>query len=87
MEPEFIPFHRPFIGEEEKCAVNRVLDSGWLTTGPVAQQFEAEFAQYIGCKYAIAVNSATAALQLAMDAIHLQPGDEVIVPSYTFTAT
>ena len=82
-----IPFHQPSIGAEEHNAVRQVLDSGWLTTGPVAQQFEREFAAYIGCKHALAVNSATAALHLALDAIHIQPGDEVLVPTYTFTSS
>jgi dTDP-4-amino-4,6-dideoxygalactose transaminase len=67
--------------------VLRVLESRWLTTGPVAQQFERDFAAYIGCKHALAVNSATAALQLSLDAIGLKPGDEVLVPAYTFTAS
>ncbi len=83
----FIPFHRASIGPEEIEAVQRVLASGWLTTGPVAQEFERNFAAYIGCKHALAVNSATAALQLALDVIGLLPGDEVLVPTYTFTAT
>lgn len=82
-----IPFHRPSIGTEEEDAVRRVLASRWLTTGPIAQQFERAFAEYIGCRFAVAVNSATAALQLAMDAIGLEAGDEVLVPTYTFAAT
>lgn len=67
--------------------MRRVLLSGWLTTGPVAHEFERQFAGYVGCKHALAVNSGTAALQLALDAIGLEPGDEVLVPTYTFTAT
>ncbi len=82
-----IPFHRPSIEQEEFEAVRAVLASGWLTTGRVAVNFERQFAEYIGCKYALAVNSATAALQLALDAIGIKEGDEVLVPSYTFTAT
>jgi perosamine synthetase len=87
MSADFIPFHRPSIDRDELEAVQQVLASGWLTTGPKAQQFERDFAEYIGCKYALAVNSATAALQLALDAIGLSTGDEVLVPTYTFTAT
>ena len=87
MTDTYIPFHQPSIGEEEMEAVKQVLASQWLTTGPVTHEFEAEFASYIGCKHAIAVNSATAALQLAMDAMGLARGDEVLLPTYTFTAT
>ena len=83
----FVPFHRPSIGQEEFDAVRRVLNSHWLTTGPAVQQFEREFAAYIGCKHALAVTSATAALQLALDAIGLREGDEVLIPTYTFAST
>ena len=63
------------------------LRSGWLTTGPKTKRFEREFAERVGAPYAVAVNSATAAMHLALDAIGLRPGDEVLVPVYTFTAT
>jgi perosamine synthetase len=87
MQDNTIPFHRPSIGPEELQAVREVLESRWLTTGPVAQQFEHEFAAFVGCKYAVAVNSCTAALHLALDAAGIANGDEVLVPSYTFAAT
>lgn len=86
-EKPFIPFHRPSVGHEELQAVERVLASRWLTTGPVTHEFEQQFAAFVGSRYALAVNSATAALQLSMDSIGVGPGDEVLVPTYTFTAT
>src|SRR5436309_2026835 len=61
--------------------------SGWLTTGPRVKQFETEFAQFIGARHAIALNSCTAALHLALEAAGVGRGDEVIVPTMTFTAT
>jgi len=84
---EFLPFHVPEIGQEEIDAVVDTLRSGWLTTGPKVRAFEAAFAQYVGVPYAVAVNSCTAALHLALAAIELRPGDEVIVPTFTFAAT
>ena len=82
-----VPFHRPSIGEEEIRAVSDVLRSGWLTTGDKTAEFERSFADYVGAKHAIAVSSGTAALHLSLEAIDLQPGDEVLVPTTTFTAT
>jgi dTDP-4-amino-4,6-dideoxygalactose transaminase len=87
MSSEFIPFHRPAIGEEEIRSVLETLRSGWLTTGPKVKTFEAEFASYIGSAHAVAVNSATAAFHLALEAVGIKSGDEVIVPTMTFTAT
>ncbi|HEY3168488.1 MAG TPA: DegT/DnrJ/EryC1/StrS family aminotransferase [Candidatus Binatia bacterium] len=84
---EFLPFHTPEIGEEEIRSVVETLRSGWLTTGEKVKRFEADFAKYVGCQHAVAVNSGTAALHLALDAIGIQEGDEVIVPTMTFTAT
>jgi perosamine synthetase len=83
----FLPFHKPDIGNAEIDAVVETLRSGWITTGSRVKQFEADFAQYIGCTHAVAVNSGTAALHLALDAVGIQEGDEVIVPTMTFTAT
>jgi perosamine synthetase len=84
---EFLPFHRPFIEAEEIEEVADTLRSGWLTMGPKTLQFERDFAAYVGAPHAIAVNSATAGLHLAVDALELRPGDEVITSPYTFTAT
>jgi dTDP-4-amino-4,6-dideoxygalactose transaminase len=82
-----VPFHRADIGEEEIAAVAEVMRSGWLTMGAKTFQFEKEFASYVGASHAVAVSSCTAALHLALEAIGLKPGDEVLIPSTTFTAT
>ncbi|HEV2656721.1 MAG TPA: DegT/DnrJ/EryC1/StrS family aminotransferase [Ktedonobacteraceae bacterium] len=83
----FLPFALPHITQAEIDEVVDTLRSGWLTTGPKTKRFEIAFATRVGAPYALAVNSATAAMHLALDAIGLQAGDEVIVPDYTFTAT
>ena len=85
--PDPVPFHRPFLGEEERAAVLAVLESGWLTTGPRAAAFEAAFAGYTGAPHAIAVASATGALRLAFEGLGVDRDDEVIVPTYTFAAS
>ncbi len=82
-----IPFHRADVGEEEIQAVTEVLRSGWLTMGAKTLEFERQFAKYVGGEHAIAVSSCTAALHLALEAIGLRPGDEVLLPTTTFTAT
>ena len=84
---EFLPFHLPDLGEEEIASVGETLRSGWLTTGPRTAAFESAFAQYVGSRYAVAVNSCTAALQVALAAVGIGTGDEVIVPTMTFAAT
>ncbi len=84
---KFLPFALPHITQAEIDEVVDTLRSGWLTTGPKTKRFEREFATRVGTPYALAVNSATAAMHLALDALGLQPDDEVIVPVYTFTAT
>jgi dTDP-4-amino-4,6-dideoxygalactose transaminase len=86
-DDRFLPFHIPEIGEEEIRSVVETLRSGWLTTGLKVKTFEEAFATYVGCNHAVAVNSGTAALHLALDAIGIKEGDEVIVPTMTFTAT
>jgi dTDP-4-amino-4,6-dideoxygalactose transaminase len=81
-----IPFHRPSIGSAEIIAAVEVLASNWLTTGPRVQEFENAFALRLGVGYALAVNSATAALHLALEGMGVGPGDDVVVPTLTFTA-
>lgn len=84
---QIVPFHSADVGEEEVQAVSKVIRSGWLTMGPKTIEFEQKFAAYVGAKHAVAVNSCTAGLHLALDAIGLKQGDEVLVPTTTFTAT
>jgi perosamine synthetase len=86
MKP-FIPFHLPDIGDEEIHSVVETLRSGWLTTGIKTKQFEKEFAEWVGASHAVALNSCTAALHLALEAVGVTAGDEVIVPTMTFAAT
>lgn len=83
----FLSFNSYWLGEEEKQGILEVLDSGWITTGPKTKQFEKEFAEYTKSKHAIALNSCTAGLHLALVASGIGEGDEVIVPDMTFTAT
>jgi dTDP-4-amino-4,6-dideoxygalactose transaminase len=82
-----IPFHRPAIGPDEEREVLEALRSGWITTGPKAKRFEQEFASYVGARNALAVAHCTGALHLALFAIGIQPGDEIITTPFTFTAT
>ncbi len=88
MTRPFLPFALPDIGDEEIAAVTEALRSGWVTTGPKTKQFEQAFSEYLGGGVeSITVNSATAGLHLALEALGVGPGDEVIAPSLTFTAT
>ena len=82
-----IPFHKPHITQKEIDSVIDIMRSGWLTMGPKTLEFENAFKKYIGSQFAISVNSATAALHLALNANHVGIGDEVIMPTNTFIAT
>lgn len=84
---DFIPFAKPSTGVEEEEAAVRVIRSGWLTSGKEVKAFEQEFADYVGTKHALAVNSATAGLHLALEALGIGTGDIVATTPYTFTAT
>jgi dTDP-4-amino-4,6-dideoxygalactose transaminase len=87
MHQGFLPFSVPDIDEAEIGSVVETLRSGWLTTGPKVKRFEEDFAKYVCCQHAVAVNSATAALHLALGAVGIEEGDEVLVPTMTFAAT
>src|SRR5215212_3924808 len=82
-----VPFFRPSITDAEINEVVNCLRSGWLTTGPTTKRFESGLAQAVGAKHAVAVNSCTAALHLAVEALGLRPGQAVLVPTMTFAAS
>jgi len=82
-----IPIAKPLIGEEEKTAVMNVLNSGMLASGPLTEEFEKKFADYVGTKYAIATTSGTTALHLGLLALGITHGDEVILPAFSFIAS
>ncbi len=84
---KFLPFAIPSLGVEEEQAVIETLRSGWITTGPRTQEFEKKFADYIGVRHALAVNSCTSALHLALVVLDIEKGDEVITTPLTFAAT
>lgn len=84
---DYIPFHKPHLPYSTFKAVQDVLRSGWITTGPHVKKFEAQFNETVGTVHAIALSSCTAALHLACLAHAFGPGDEIIVPSYTFCST
>jgi len=87
MSTNFIQFHKPWIGQEEIDEMTETLQSGWLSMGPKTLKFEQNFRDYIGSNFTVSVNSWTAAGHLALEALGLQKGDEVIVPTMTFPAT
>ncbi|MDF9778598.1 dTDP-4-amino-4,6-dideoxygalactose transaminase [Pseudomonas baetica] len=80
MSQAFLPFSRPSIGDEEIAAVEQVLRSGWITTGPKNQALEEHFANYVGCRHAVALSSATGGMHITLLALGIGPGDEVITP-------
>ena len=84
---QFLPFALPSIGEEEIAEVVDSLKSGWVTTGPKTKRFEEQFKEYVGSKHAVAVNSCTAGLHIALTALGISAGDEAIVPTLTFCST
>lgn len=82
-----IPFHRSYITDDEINAVVKVMRGGWITMGHKTMEFESLFNNYLGTKISLACNSGTAALHLSLKCIDLKPGEEVIIPATTFTAT
>jgi len=82
-----IPISRPFFGAEEREAILRPLETGWVVQGPYVQEFERKFAAFTGAPHAAAASSCTTALHLAVTALGLKPGDEVIVPAFTWVST
>ena len=87
MRAAFLPFARPSIGDEEIAELTDTLRSGWITTGPKVERFAADFLEYVGGRYAVPVSSATAGLHVALLALGVGPGDEVITTPMTFVAT
>ena len=87
MRSKFLPFSRPSITDADIAAVGEVLRSGWITTGPKTAEFEQKFCEYVGCRGAVALTSATAGMHLALKALDIGVGDEVITPSMTWVST
>lgn len=86
-ERSVISLFKPYIGDVELESVRDVFESGWIGLGPKTEQFEKGFAKYVGCKYAVGLNSATAALDLSLKLLNINRGDEIIVPTITFVST
>ena len=82
-----IPFSPPDISEREIESVVETLRSGWITTGPKTKEFEKQIAEYVGTEKAVCLNSSTAAMEMTLRLLGVGPGDEVIVPAYTYTAS
>ena len=82
----FLPFSRPSITPDDVAAVTAVLESGWITTGAQCAELERAFAAYTGARHAVAMTSATAGLHLALRALGIGAGDEVVTPSMTWAS-
>lgn len=82
-----IPIAKPFFGEEELRAVQRPLETGWVVQGPFVKQFEERFSAFTGAPFSVATSSCTSALHVALAALGIKPGDEVIVPAFTWIST
>jgi perosamine synthetase len=82
-----IPISKPYFGEEEKLAILEPVETGWVVQGPKVAEFEKRFSSYTGAPYALAVSNCTTALHLAMIVLDIKPGDEVILPAFTWVAT
>ena len=82
-----VPITKPAFGPEEMQAVQRPVESGWVVQGPYVKQFEEKFAEFVGARFATATSSCTTALHIAVAALKLKPGDEVIVPAFTWVST
>ena len=87
MRDKFLPFALPDVDDAEIKEIVKTINSGWITSGPKALRFGAEFAAAVGARHGVPVNSCTAAMHLALEAVGLQRGDEVITTPYTFAAT
>ncbi len=83
----FLPYHKPLLGLEEEASVLETMRSGWITTGPKTKAFEQQLGEYVGAQHCVAVNSCTAALHLALEAVGVGAGDEVITSPITFAST
>jgi perosamine synthetase len=84
---DVIPITKPYFGVEERLAVQRPLENGWVVQGPEVERFEQLFADYTGAPHAVATSSGTTALQVAVAALGVQPGEEVVVPAFTWVST
>src|SRR5215831_8709496 len=82
-----IPITKTYFGEEELRAVQQPLESGWVVQGPFVKKFEEQFSAFTGARFSVATSSCTTALHIAVAALGLKPGDEVIVPAFTWVAT